>query len=76
MPSSRHCLAREGWTLDSPKAVTQRYFITNLKEISEPVEVTVQIKGSGLIRTLGYFIPASETALMERVLRAMRSEQK
>ncbi len=61
---------------DSPKAVTQRYFVTHLKEINEPVEVTVQQKGSGSIRTLGYFFPAGTFVHVEKVLRMMRTEQK
>lgn len=42
----------------SPKVVTQRYFINHLKEIDEPVEVTVQLKGGGgVIKTIGFFFP-------------------
>lgn len=39
------------------KAVTQRYFISHLKELREPVEVTLQIKGTGRVDTLGVFYP-------------------
>lgn len=43
--------------MNSPKAVTQRYFQTNLKDIDEPVEVTLQSKGANTIRTIGWFFP-------------------
>lgn len=47
--------------MNTPKAVSQRYFVTHIKELSEPVEVTIQSKnGSGTITTLGYFFPVSK----------------
>jgi len=39
------------------KAVSQRYFVSHIKELREPVEVTIQIKGAGSIETLGVFYP-------------------
>lgn len=40
------------------KAVSQRYFVSHIKELREPVAVTVQEKGSGgTIKTIGYFFP-------------------
>lgn len=46
--------------MPTPKVVTQRYFQNHLKEITEPVEVTIQIKGTGLISTIGFFFPNTE----------------
>lgn len=47
--------------MEHPKAVSQRYFVSHIKELTEPVEVTIQRKdGSGTIETLGFFFPFSD----------------
>lgn len=44
--------------MEQPKAVSQRYFVSHIKELPGPVEVTIQRKdGSGTIETLGFFFP-------------------
>lgn len=48
---------------DVPKVVSQRYFQSHLKEIEEPVEVTIQIKGTGQINTIGYYFPSKMNRL-------------
>ncbi len=53
--------------MDDVKVVTQRYFQTHLKEIDEPVEVTLQVKGTGHIASLGYFFPNVEASYPLRV---------
>lgn len=47
--------------MEQPKAVSQRYFVSHIKELTEPVEVTIQRKdGSGTIETLGFFFPVPD----------------
>lgn len=52
--------------MDIPKVVTQRYFQSHLKELSEPVAVTLQTKGTGIITTLGYYFPNETGVKVER----------
>jgi len=37
------------------KAVSQRYFVRHIKELTEPVEVTLSVKGQ--VKTLGIWTP-------------------
>ncbi len=53
--------------MDDVRVVTQRYFQTHLKELNEPVEVTLQVKGTGHIATLGFFFPNIEAGFPLRV---------